>query len=214
MKILLFILLLSGHISYGQIVLRGVTTISTDCINGDSVNNSPNFQFNDRIKLSQIDKSSATVDIRLYRLHSLSNTRTLHRLFLIDTTWQAVEYDEWNKPVKIKKYKLKPKTNFDSLFLKLLSHNILTLLNQSELKNKLEQNSETTIEGERTITRMVTVLDGDLFTVEMKIADKFRVIKFENPEIYFKYYPTVPEFSDYLNIVETMNNELTKSNNR
>ena len=211
---LFFLLLLLGHISFGQTTIRGITSIKTDGFTSDSVNKSPNIAFNDRIKLVQIDRSTAKVDIRLYRLHSLSNTKTLRRLFLVDTTWNAVEYDEWNKPVKIKKYMLKPKTNFDSLFLKLLSHNILTLPNQSELKNKLEQNSETTIEGERTITRMIMVVDGDLFTVEMKIADKFRVIKFDNPKIYFNYYPTVPEFSDYLNIVETMNKELTKSNNR
>ena len=122
---LFFTLLLLGHISFGQTTIRGITTISTDGISGDSLNKSPNLVFNDRIKLVQIDKSSATVDIRLYRLHSLSNTKTLRRLFMVDTTWNAVEYDEWNKPIKIKKYKLRAKPSFDSVFLRLLSLSLI-----------------------------------------------------------------------------------------
>lgn len=199
---LLFLLLLSGHISFGQITIRGITTISTDGIYGDSLNNSPNLEFNDRIKLVQIDKSSASVDIRLYRLHSLSNTKTLRRLFMVDTTWNAVEYDEWNKPVKIKKYKLRAKPSFDSLFLRLLSYNILTLPNQSQLKSKMRKDIQVTAEGDTT-ERKIHIMDGESYTVEIKIGDKFRVYQFDNPDSYSKFYDNVTELKDYLNIVRT-----------
>lgn len=122
MRRLLFLLILLGHSSFGQTIIRGVTTISTDGIYGDSINNSPNSGFNDKIKLVQISKSTAKIDIRLYKLFSLSNTKSVRRLFLVDTTWKAVEFDEWNKPKKIKRYKLTAKPNFDSLFLRLLSY--------------------------------------------------------------------------------------------
>ncbi len=199
---LFFILLLLGHISFGQTTIRGITTIWTDGISGDSLNKSPNLVFNDRIKLVQIDKSSATVDIRLYRLHSLSNTKTLRRLFMVDATWNAVEYDEWNKPIKIKKYKLRAKPSFDSVFLRLLSYNILTLPNQAELKSKMRKDVQVTAEGDTT-ERKIHVMDGESYTVEIKIGGKFRVYQFDNPDSYSKFYDNVSELKDYLNIVQT-----------
>jgi hypothetical protein len=206
---LLFLLLLLGHISFGQTIIRNVTAISTDGFNGDSVNNSPNLAFNDRIKLVQIDKSSAKVDIRLYKLHSLSNTKTIRRLFMVDTTWNAVEYDEWNKPVKIKKYKLRAKPTYDSLFLRLLSYNILTLPNQSELKGKMRKDVQVTAEGDTT-EKKIHVMDGESYTVEIKIGGKFRVYQFDNPDSYSKFYDNVTELKDYLNIVQTFDKFLQR----
>lgn len=210
---LLFVLLLLGHISFGQTTTRGITTISTDGISGDSLNKSPNIAFNDRIKIVQIDKSSASVDIRLYRLHSLSNTKTLRRLFMVDTTWNAVEYDEWNKPIKIKKYKLRANPSYDSVFLRLLSYNILTLPNQAELKSKMRKDVQVTAEGDTT-ERKIHVMDGESYTVEFKIGDKFRVYQFDNPESYSKFYDNVSELKDYLNIVQTFDKFLERNNNR
>lgn len=197
---LLFLLLLLGHVCCGQATIRGNTSISTDIIIGDSLNNSPNLVFNDRIKLAQIDKSSVKVDIRLYRLLSLSNTRTLRRLYIVDTTWNAVEYDEWNNPVKINKYKLRANPSFDSLFLRLISYTIMSLPNQSELKRKMRKDVQVTVEGDTT-ERKIHVLDGESYTVEIKIGNKFRVYQFDNPEIYSKCYHNVSELKDYLNIV-------------
>lgn len=206
---LLLLLLLSGHISFGQTTIRGITSIPTDGIYGDSISNSPNLAFNDRIKLVQIDKSSAKVDIRLYRLHSLSNTKTLRRLYMVDTTWNAVEYDEWNKPVKIKKYKLAAKPSFDSLFLRLLSYNILTLPNQSDLKSKMHKDVQLDSDG-YTTERKIYVTDGESYTIEIKIGDKFRVYQFDNPDSYSKFYDNVTELKDYLNIVQSFDKLLNR----
>lgn len=210
---LLFLLLLLGHISFGQTIIRGTTTIYSDSINGDSINNSPNLAFNERINLVQIDKSSAKVDIRLYLLHSLSNTKTLRRLFLVDTTWNAIEYDEWNKPIKIKKYKLTAKPSFDSLFLRLLSYNILTLPNQSELRSKMHKDIQVTTEGDTTESK-IHVMDGESYIVEIKIGGTFRVYQFDNPESYSKFYDNVSELKDYLNIVHTFDKFLARNNKR
>jgi len=206
---LFFLLLLLGHISFGQTTIRGITSIKTDGFTSDSVNKSPNIAFNDRIKLLQIDQSRVKVDIRLYRLHSLSNTKTLRRLFLVDTTWGAVEYDEWNKPVKIKKYKLKAKFNFDSLFSQLLSYNILTLPNQSDLKSKMrkvvgiDENGYEIIKG-------IHVTDGESYTIEIRIGSNFRVYQFSNPDSYSKAYENVSELKDYLNIVQSFDKLLDR----
>ena len=205
----LFLILLFGHILYGQTTIRGTATISTHNVISDTLNNSPNRAFNDKVKLAQIDQSTAKVDIRLYTLHSLSNTKTVRRLFLVDTIWTAVEFDEWNKPVKIKKYKLKATPSFDSLILRLLSFNIMTLPNQSELKDKMHKDVQETEDGYKT-ERKIYVTDGEGYTIEIKIDNKFRVYQFDNPETYSKFYDNVSELKDYFNIVQTFDKYLQR----
>ena len=205
----LLLMLLLEHTSYGQTTVRSTTTISTDNVTSDTLNNSPNKAFNDKIKLAQIDQSQSKVDIRLYTLHSLSGTKTVRRLFLVDTTWSAIEFDEWNKPVKIKKYKLTAKSNFDILFSRLMSCNIMTLPNQSELKSKMHKDVQVIADGDIT-ERRIYVMDGEGYTVEIKIGAKFRVYQFDNPESYSKFYDNVSELRDYLNIVQAFDNYLQR----
>ena len=119
---------------------------------------------------------------------------------MFDTTWNAVEFKEWNKPKKIKKYNLRAIPSFDSLFIRLLSYNILTLPNQSDLKIKMRKDIQVTADGDTT-ERKIHVLDGESYTLEIKIGDKFRIYQFDNPESYSKFYDNVPEQNDYLNIV-------------
>lgn len=128
---------------------------------------------------------------------------------MVDTAWNAVEYDEWNKPVKIKKYKLQAKPSFDSLFLRLLSYNILTLPNQSDLKSKMRKIVQVDEEG-YTTERKILVTDGEGFTIEIKIGGKFRVYQFDNPESYSKFYDNVSELKDYLKIVQTFDKFLDR----
>jgi hypothetical protein len=204
MKTYLFLLLLIGHISFGQTSIAG---ISVDNFLGDSINSSPNTAFNTRIKLCQIDNSPAKVDIRLYRLHSLSNTKTLHRITLDGTSWKAVVYEEFNNPIKIIKRKLTAKPSFDSLFLRLLSHNILTLPNQTDLEKKMTKDVQVDKQGNVSERKMI-VVDGEGYTIEIKFHDKFRVYQFDNPEIYSKFYDQVSELKDYLDIVQVFNKYL------
>jgi hypothetical protein len=199
---ILILLLLFGQLSFGQTLITG-KIISTESFISDSIDNSPNNAFNKKIRLDQIENSYANVDIRLYQLNSLSNTTTLRRLFLVDTIWNAVEYDEWNKPVKIKKYKLIAVNSFDSIFIKLLSNKVLTLPNQTEIKSKMQGEIEVTAEGD-TLANVIQVVDGESYTLEIKIADKYRIFSFNNPDIYAKFYANVSEFKDYASIVETM----------
>ena len=206
---LLLVLLLAGSISYGQTTNRGATTISIDSITGVYLNNSPNKAFNGKIKLVQIDQSKAKVDVRLYTLHSLSNTKSVRRIYLDDTTWNAVEFYEQNKSVKIKKYKLIAAQGFNSLFLRLLCFNIMTLPNQSELKSKMHKDLHVNSDGDTT-ERKIYITDGEDYTIEIKIGKKFRIYQFNNPESYSKFYDNVSELKDYLNIVQSFKRSLMR----
>lgn len=206
------ILLLLGHLTYGQTIVRGVTTISTDTIFSDTVNTSPNSAFNNRINVSPIDKSKAKVDIRLYKHFSLSNTNTLCRVFLVDTIWNSSEFVEWNSPPKIKKYSLVAKPHYDSFFVRLLSANIMTLPSQADIKRKMKKDVQVLEDG-TTTEKKIIVTDGISYTVEIKIGEKFRVYQFDNPEEYAKFYDNVSELQDYVRIVQIFK-ALKRSNNR
>jgi len=180
-----------------------------DSIYGDSVNTSPNIAFNDKINLEQTDKSTAKVDIRLYKLFTLTNTKSVRRLFLVDTIWGAVEFKELNKPKKIKKYMLTAKPNFDSLFLQLLSFNILTLPNQSDLNRKMQKDTQVTVDG-NTTERKIHVMDRNRYTIEFEIGNKYRIYQFDNPDSYSRFYENIGELKDYLSIVQTFDNLLNR----
>lgn len=206
------ILLLFGQFAYGQTIIRGVTTVSTDTILGDTVNTSPNTAFNNKIKLAAIDNSEAKVDIRLYKHFSLSNTKALRRIFLVDTNWNASEFVEWNSPPKIKRHSLAAKANYDSFFVRLLSAKIMTLPSQAELKSKMRKDVQV-IEDGTTTEKKILITDGISYTVEIKIRDKYRVYQFNNPEEYAKFYDNVSELQGYVRIVQIFE-ELKRSNNR
>jgi hypothetical protein len=61
-----------------------------------------------------------------------------------------------------------------------------------------------------TTERKIHVMDGESYTVEIKIGGKFRVYQFDNPDSYSKFYDNVTELKDYLNIVQTFDKFLQR----
>ncbi len=73
----------------------------------------------------------------------------------------------------------------------------------------MRKDVQVTAEGDVT-ERKIHVMDGESYTVEIKIDDKFRVYQFENPDSYSKFYDNVPELKDYLNIVQAFDKLLER----
>jgi len=209
MSKLLILFLLIGNYSFAQTTLRGDRHIETDNFQWDTINNSPNQIFNSKIKLDAISESKAKIDIRLYKKHGLSNTDNLRRIYMLKTIWYCNEFNELNSPPKINKYKLKIKTSFDSLLIKLLSYNITRLPNQSDLKGQMRKDVQIMKDGTSTSKQIIS-MDGNSYTIEIKIGSKFRVYQFDNPETYAKYYDNISEYSDYLGIIKTFDNYLQR----
>jgi len=212
MKLFIPLLFLS-NIAIGQTNIERIIMSQLDNFIGDSINKSPNKAYNKRISLKQIDKSQSKIDIRLYRLLGLSNTKLMRRIYIVDTTWKAQEFDEWNNPVVINKHKLYVNPSFDSLILKLLSYNILTLPPQDSLKTRMKKLTDETDEG-YPVYSTLRVNDGYGYTIEIKVGNKFRIYEFDNPEEYSKYYDNVSELKDYVSIVRTFTDYLSKINSR
>ncbi|MFT3910933.1 MAG: hypothetical protein QM737_16055 [Ferruginibacter sp.] len=197
-------------VSLCQLVIQGDVT---DAFQGDTLYNSPNEAFNDKAKVRQINKSKSKFEIRLYTHRSLSNTTVVRIISIEDTTWQAIELNEKNRPISIKRKKLFAIPNFETVIKKLLSYNILNLPNQKEIEYKMRKDTIELVDGEyQTITKKVDVMDGESYSIEIKIGDKFRIYRFENPDTYLKYYPKVNELENYANIIRTFERELMNNN--
>ena len=205
----LILLLISFAVTFqvlqAQTGERDIVAIMADRIISDSINISPHRNFEKRIKIKPIDQSDSEVEIRFYKNTSLSNTIDLKIIKLQNGDWQAVEYDEWNKPIKIKKRILAPASDFNSILKSLLDNNLLTLPDQSQLKEKMKK--PTTING-RQANKMIMVSDGYSYTIEVKVGDNFRVYQFDNPKPYADFYDDVKELKDYVAIVETFEQQL------
>jgi hypothetical protein len=192
---------------YGQTEIRGTTEIRIDKIVSDTINLSPNKEFERRSKIKPIDKVDSDVEIRLYKLTSLSNTNNLKILKLKNNRWTAFEYDEWNHLVKINKHPLKAEDDFQSFFTKLLIQNITKLPNQDKLKDKMKKFF---IENGRQGERKILVSDGYHYTVELKIGEGFRIYNFSNPDTYANFYDDVEELKHYVAITNLFDKELTR----
>jgi hypothetical protein len=201
------LILLISLSTWGQTTIRGTTIINSDGIISDSVNNSPNKEFEKRIKINPIDKSDSELEIRFYKLTSLSDTKNLKIIKLKDKEWTSIEYDEWNNPVKIKKYKLEATTDFETFISKLFEQNLTRLPNQDQLKDKMKKLTE---RNGKQVESKISVLDGHSYTVEFKVRDNFRVYEFDNPDSYARFYDNVDELKNYVAIKDLFEKELTR----
>lgn len=194
--------------SFSQIEIRGVATIVTDGIQSDSVNLSPNKEFEKRIKLKPIDESENKVEIRFYKHEELSSTKDLKVLVLNGDSWKGIQYSESNYPkVRIKKYDLVAQNGFAELVEMLFRNSLTSLPSQKELEPKMKKFVDT-VRGRA--EQKIQTTDGQSYTVEFKIGDKYRVYTFYNPDTYSSFYDEVQELKDYVAIKNIFDAELKR----
>jgi hypothetical protein len=145
--------------------------------------------------ISRICNSKNILEIRL----SIASMPILD-LTLITLTydtlggWQAFKYkdnmsDAWYDTTlkrSVTKIKLKPKTDFETLFDALKGNDIFTLPDQKDLK----------------INNFV--LDGVGYSITFKVDDKFRQYHFNNPGILIERNKKVKELRKYTRIVQLL----------
>jgi hypothetical protein len=191
--------------SFAQEAIRRVTTIENS-IQADTVNLSPNKEFENRIKLKPINESLNDIEIRFYEKDELSNTINLKILELKDSIWLGTLHGESNYPsIKITKYKLKSKSGFEDILRMLGQKSFFSLPSQHELKPRMKKYE---IINGRKAEQVFYVTDGQSYTVEFKVGKKYRIYTFTNPDIYSKHYDDLQELKDYVAIIDIFNKEL------
>jgi len=200
------IVFISGSVpAWGQTANRGVTTTTSDGVVSDTINRSPNRDFEKRINLGPIDSSAFDLEIRFYKLTVATNKRNLRLVRFIAGQWESFEFDE-NNGSKIKKHSLVPRIGYDMFLTNLAKSNFTSLPNQSDLERKIQDSFATRKEY---LQSRPSIMDGYEFTVEFKVAGKFGVYRFNNPESYAKYYDNV-EWKNYISIQQLFEDGLAR----
>lgn len=171
---------------------------------------------NKELKLS--DSLIEPKEVRFYRNSQNTNLTTVLRIYQSESKdWKAEFHEYWStsvKPTRLKSKKrnLKPKTEIEVVYLKLLLNHILDLPNMNEIdwkfiskgeivKNKKKINSKgdyKEIYEFKNRTKKV-ILDGYNFKVQ--ISDyKNNEFSFSNHNEYLKLYPAIDELILYSKI--------------
>lgn len=200
----IFILLIASS-AWGQTTIRDTINITSNGVVSDTINRSLNKDFEKRINLGPIDSSGFDFEIRFYKLTVVTNKRNLRLVRFISGQWESFEFDETNRS-KIKKHSIVPTIGYDMFLTNLKKCDFTSLPNQIDLDKKIQEGFETKKEY---LQSRPSIMDGYEFTVEFKIADKFRVYRFYNPESYAKYYANV-ELKNYVSIQKIFEKELMR----
>ena len=206
MTIKTIVILLIASSASGQTSIRGTTTITSNGITSDTINSSPNRDFQNRINLGPIDSSEYDFEIRFYKLTAARNTRNLRIVRFAHGEWVALEFEEKTKS-KIQRHVLVSTLGFDTFLTNLTKHNFATLPNQSDVDKKIQDSFGS--KKEYWQSRPI-IMDGYDFTIEFKIDGKFRVYQFSNPDSYLKGYKNVEEFKNYSSIQKLFEQDLVR----
>ncbi|GAA4303104.1 hypothetical protein GCM10023183_15380 [Nibribacter koreensis] len=191
-----------------QVKNTGIATIKG--FQADSLNLSPNKDFEKRINLNRIKDSRNEIEIRFYEREEISNTTTLKILSKRRNKWTGTQYSESNYPkINIQKLPLEAAKGFEELFQSLLQKNLTRLPSQSELRAKMKKYGSTDTKRGRA-EELLFVNDGYSYSLEFIINGKSNIITFSNPEIYANFYSDVQELKDYVAIKNIFNSELKK----
>jgi hypothetical protein len=191
--LILSLILFITNSAIGQTTIRGTTTITTDGVVSDTINRSPNLEFEKRINLEPINSSGFDIEIRFYKLTTVTNKRNLRLVRFIKGQWESFEYDE-NKKSKILKYTVVPTIGYHDFLTNLMTHNLTYLPDQSDLDRKIQDSFASKKEY---LQSSPCIMDDCRYTIEFKFGEKFRIYQFHNPETYAKYYDNV-EWKNYI----------------
>ncbi|MBC3757018.1 hypothetical protein H7U19_01285 [Hyunsoonleella sp. SJ7] len=175
--------------------------------------------------LGLLDSLSNSKEVRIYKGFSYLNQTSLLRIYKNSKeNWKAEFYEHWSmtnneKGFKSKKIDLKPKTEIELVYLKLLLNHILDLPNLDDIDWKLTKKGEI-VKVKRKInskgdykemfefknrTKKV-FLDGIFFKVQ--ISDyKTNEFFFSSHKEYLKLYPDIDELILYSEIVNILSEE-------
>lgn len=190
----------------GQTIIRGTTSITSEGVVSDTINHSPNRDFEKRINLGPIDSSSFDFEIRFYKLTAATNKRNLRIVRLTNEKWDALEFYE-NRKSKIKERLIFPIAGFNTFVENLIRNNFHTLPNQTQIEKRIEKSYASKYEY---LSSQGYTMDGYGFTVEFKINDRFRIYQFANPESHSRYFDNYEELRNYVAIQKMFEEDLVR----
>lgn len=165
-----------------------------------------------QLKIINIEKSDAEVDLRIFLGTGITNAGQVIWISKDSTGWTGKKYDYFlkmkkgsltNKIKRTNRIELKS-SDWDSLWFKLQLFNIMTLPSQDEIKDKLRKEIKTA----RGVGYQVMIMtDGSGYDLEIKKDKKIVKYSFHEPCAYSNKYPDVDEVKSYCDIILTLEQE-------
>jgi len=109
--------------------------------------------------------------------------------------WAALKHEGDSLSNAVEKYRLIPVESFESIFSELKKNKLFILPDQKELNVKKPGD------------------DGDAYVLTFKAGEKIRTYQFNNPRLNLKYNKDIPEFENFVNIIEILFNSFRKEIN-
>lgn len=165
-----------------------------------------------QLGIVDLQASNNEVDLRIFLGRGITNGGHVVRIVKSSSGWTGTKYDYLlkrkkgqvaEKIAKTTKTELKS-NNWDSLWTKLETLDIMTLPSQDEIKDKLRK-EVTTNRGKG--YEVMVVIDGSSYNLKLKSRDKVVQFSFHEPWTYFQKYPDVEEVRKYSDIISTLERE-------
>jgi hypothetical protein len=172
---------------------------------------------NDALKIP--DSLGWQKEIRIYEFESITNYRSLFRLYQAEDKKWHIEYSKYyyslnnNKEDKVVNIKVSAKSDFELLWLKILDTDIEHLTQWRNIEYKLKEKGEIKFErGEYDMVwKSKRVLDGQSYMVEFRNGDNFNSITYSNPKEYLNSYPNVDELNSLNELLQLIEDECSLS---
>ena len=174
-------------------------------------------QINEALKIP--DSLGWQKEIRIYEFASITNYRSLLRLYQNDEKKWKIEYSKYyyslgnQKEDMVKSIPVLAQTNFDILWLKILDTDIEHLSQWRNIEYKLKEKGEIKLDrGEYELTwKKKIIMDGNSYMIIIRDEDNFNAITYPNPEEYFKTYSKVDELDSVNQLLNLIENEFRLS---
>ena len=156
-------------------------------------------------------------EIRIYRLHQLTNLTEVFRMHKDNSnSWKVEGFKFYQtmgelKSSRIEKSELIAKTSPEYVWAYFLRANIVELPNMTEIAYKMEQRGEVVLrDGEyHAIIVKSAISDGTVYFVQVRDGDRQNEVYYSNPEINFSIYPDLDELIYFSELLEILKSEFS-----
>ena len=168
-------------------------------------------------KIGAIQNSTSDFEIRYYVTPSLVNGGGVIVINCYQGSLKAQRINYWFNPKKsyekrkVKKVEvidLQPVTSWVAFIDSLKSLGFFTLPTMSKIRPKMKKYM--TLKDGRTVEKRVEIMDGAIYTFEIKIGDKIRTFSYHSPMAWYRTYDNVRELKLAGEIQEHFVNDLKK----
>lgn len=222
MKTLLLILqLFYFQSALGQIQKADCETlVKTIAIEADPMLPFNTFE-NEHKKIGKIENSIYDFEIRYYLTPSIINAGHVIIINCTQDGLQARKVNYWFKPNKSSKERkinkiiitdLHPRHTWEAFMDSLQAMNFFAFPSMEEIRPRMKKYM--TLADGRTVEKRSEVMDGAIYTFQVKIGNKIRTFGYHSPIAWYKAYDHVEELKIAEDIKNHFVNNLTEKENK